>query len=175
MPLISSSIFARVGSNLPVSAPGDMTSLLMTNQHRKTVRRNLVLLVVAGFIGIYLCEAALLLFGFDTERRIRPTHPPNFRQTRRHLEYQYDFITNSFGLRSPEISRDKPKGVHRLLLAGDSFVEGIGVNGDSTISAFLERQFADGRLQVINGGLAGTGAFEQGRLVRQVGYGLDLD
>lgn len=150
--------------------------MIETHGLRRRLLLNASLLVVSVLVSVSLVELALSVGGFPTERGLRITHPPDFHETRRHLEYEYDFITNSLGLRNVEISEDKPSGVYRILLAGDSFVEGIGVNGDSTISSFLERELNDGHLvQTINGGLQATGAFEQGRLVRHVGYKLDLD
>jgi hypothetical protein len=149
--------------------------LEMSDKRRKRVLLGAVLLVLSSLLGVSLVELALKLSGFDTEERTRVSHPPNFHQIRRHLEFEYDFHTNRLGLRSGEVSKVKPKGASRLLLVGDSFVEGIGVNEDSTISSFLERDLSGSAVQVINGGLSHTGAFEQGRLIRHVGYGLDLD
>ncbi len=143
---------------------------------RQRVLINACLLVVSGLVAVALVELALKLAGFPTERGIQTTHPPNFRETRRHLEYEYEFVTNSLGLRNAEISRDKPEGTTRILLAGDSFVEGIGVNEDSTISSLIQEELSgSAHLEVINGGLQGTGVLEHGRLVQQVGYELGLD
>jgi hypothetical protein len=148
---------------------------IMTSWSRKPALFNSFLMIGSGLATLFVVEVILTIAGLDTERRIQTAHPPNYHETRKHLEYEYVFSTNSLGLRSPEIRKDKPRGMFRILLAGDSFVEGVGVNADSTIAASLGRALCDSRLQVINGGLSGTGVFEHGRLVRHVGYDLALD
>lgn len=50
------------------------------------------------------------------------------------------FTTNSFGLRSPEIEKEKPDGIFRILILGDSFTEGWGVAREETFSKVAERE-----------------------------------
>jgi hypothetical protein len=71
-----------------------------------------------------------------------------------------DFIqsypsTNSHGQRDVERSLEKPPGVRRILLLGDSVVEGIGIRDlDDTISRQLEGLYPDGRTEVLNFGVS---------------------
>ena len=64
--------------------------------------------------------------------------------------------TNSLGLRGPDVSVRKPEGVRRVLLVGDSYVFGHGVDDEHTLSVRLsERLNARGaaRYEVINLGV----------------------
>jgi len=63
--------------------------------------------------------------------------------------------TNSHGLRDIERSIDKPPGVKRVILLGDSIVEGYGIRESDTISRQLERLYADGMTEVLNFGVSG--------------------
>jgi len=63
---------------------------------------------------------------------------------------------NSLGLRGEEITLEKPSGVKRILVLGDSYTYGVYVGNDETYPAVLEELFErDGRnIQVINAGYA---------------------
>jgi hypothetical protein len=65
---------------------------------------------------------------------------------------------NSIGFRSPEVSEDKPAGVRRVALVGDSLIAGLQVDADVHYRALIEGALAgDGAVQVMNFGLPGTG------------------
>lgn len=65
---------------------------------------------------------------------------------------------NSLGFRSPEVSEDKPAGVRRVALVGDSLIAGLQVDADVHYRALIEGALAhDGAVQVMNFGLPGTG------------------
>jgi hypothetical protein len=76
-------------------------------------------------------------------------------------DYEYTTRTNSKGLRGEEIGPKKP-GVYRILVIGDSYVFGWGVDLDQTWVKRLEDLFrAAGRpVEVINGGMFGNGPIE---------------
>jgi hypothetical protein len=73
------------------------------------------------------------------------------------LEFDAAYAINSLGLRNDEIPRDKPAGVRRLLMLGDSFTEGNGVQASETFSsrlqAKLDQSEAGRKWQVINAGV----------------------
>ncbi len=65
---------------------------------------------------------------------------------------------NSFGLRGPEISMDKPDGITRIAVLGDSWAFGWGVNQDEVVTAVLEKRLnesSDRKFEVINFSLYG--------------------
>ena len=70
-----------------------------------------------------------------------------------------DFIqnyerTNSHGQRDKERTLQKPEGVRRILLLGDSVVEGYGLRESETISQQLEAFYPDGSTEVLNFGVS---------------------
>ncbi len=71
-------------------------------------------------------------------------------------EYQTVEHINSRGLRGREYAYEKPKGVRRILLLGDSFVEGYSVDEQAVISEQLHKLLAgSGQYEIINGGTGG--------------------
>jgi hypothetical protein len=72
---------------------------------------------------------------------------------------------NSHGLRDREIEPAKPPGTYRVLMLGDSFVEGAQVPLEHTVAKRLEetlRSRAEGRgLDVVNAGNAGFGTGQE--------------
>lgn len=74
-------------------------------------------------------------------------------------QYKGRFVTvrtNSKGLRSPEITYEKPKGIKRVLVLGDSYTFGVFVDNWETYPAQLEEKFRkEGKeIEVINAGYA---------------------
>lgn len=72
-------------------------------------------------------------------------------------EFKVYYKINKFGLRDKEIEPKKP-GVFRILVLGDSVVEGWGVElKDSWVKQLeknLNENFGEGKFEVINGGVA---------------------
>lgn len=67
---------------------------------------------------------------------------------------------NSFGFRGKEFSREKEKGVYRIIAIGDSCTFGVGVSSDEyTYPVLLEkklnRRLKDKKIEVINAGVPG--------------------
>lgn len=85
-------------------------------------------------------------------------HVPNSVGWKRTSEYTSRVAINSLGLREREIGYDKPANVHRIVVLGDSLVEGSEVMAEKTVTRQLE-DLLDGRLdkpvQVINAGVRG--------------------
>lgn len=84
-----------------------------------------------------------------------------------HHEYDVQVTINSQGLRDVERpGYDKPAGVRRILLLGDSYVEGLRVPLEQTFGKVLEARLnADAgsglRYEVINAGVSGWGTDQQ--------------
>lgn len=66
-------------------------------------------------------------------------------------EFTMTYFINSAGLRNPEIPKNKTK--IRILMLGDSFTEGRGVNYSDTVSKKLNDYLGD-RYEVINAGVS---------------------
>jgi lysophospholipase L1-like esterase len=136
------------------------------------------LLVVGSLlITSLLLDRALGWLGYASELRPHVAHNPGVSETRRNLEFEYIFETNAWGLRYRELPAQKPAGSRRIFVAGDSYTEGFGVAADRTFAALLEQRYRTGDTPVafVNGGLAGAGPDDYGRLLLEVGLTLDPD
>jgi tetratricopeptide (TPR) repeat protein len=85
------------------------------------------------------------ILGFELKANCR-SDDPDFIQT-----YER---TNSHGQRDRERTLQKPDGVRRILLLGDSVVEGYGLRESETISRQLEDLYPDGSTEVLNFGVS---------------------
>ena len=88
-----------------------------------------------------------------------------------------EFVTkvshDSHGFRGAEVSPTPAPGRTRILVLGDSFAYGVGVEDDETFSAVLARR--DPTLDVINAGVNGYGTNQQLLLLRDQGRQLQPD
>ncbi len=99
-------------------------------------------------LGSYDCiykRSTNPILGFELKANCRSDNP-DFIQT-----YER---TNSHGQRDRERTVRKPDGVRRILLLGDSVVEGYGLRESETISSRLEELFTDGATEVLNFGVS---------------------
>ncbi|HHY55234.1 MAG TPA: hypothetical protein GYA08_07335 [Chloroflexi bacterium] len=95
-------------------------------------------------------------------------------------EYDQEITINSRGLRSPEaIGYDKPAGVFRILVLGDSYVEALQVALEESfpqqLAAALNAAGAGHngqpvRVEAINAGVSGWGTDQQLLWLREEGY-----
>ncbi len=88
-----------------------------------------------------------------------------------------EFVTtmthNSAGYRNREVAVDPTPGRDRILVLGDSFAYGVGVENNETFSAQLE--LLDPKLEVINTGVNGYGTNQELLLLRDEGLTLRPD
>lgn len=80
---------------------------------------------------------------------------------------------NSRGFRDRERPREKPAGVRRLVLLGDSFAWGYGLSAAERLSELLEASLPG--TEVINLGLAGTSTDQQCLVLEREGLGYSPD
>lgn len=135
-------------------------------------RHTLGSLLLAGVVGavcIFAAEAAL--------RRLNPIDvPPSLSRGHAERGYQlragFDGTTrtgvrlqiNALGLRGPETTRDKPDGVRRVLILGDSVAFGWGIPETETFGRRLEAQLRASLacpIEVLNAGVSGYGSVEE--------------
>lgn len=149
----------------------------MRNVLSKRILSNATLMLLSSVLSVSAIEIFLTFMAYPPEELLRNAHPPFRSEHMKHAEYQYDFRTNSIGLRNQEIPPRTGRDVTRIFLAGDSIVEGIGVQEHETISAYLQEALTkQGQLiDCINGGLSGTSIYQRGRLIFHVTYQLDID
>lgn len=72
--------------------------------------------------------------------------------------FNYKYVTNELGLRGKLPNKEKRKDEYRIIILGDSFVEGYGVPTDSTFPYLLEKKLkeSNSNISVINGGICGS-------------------
>ena len=94
-------------------------------------------------------------------------------------EYEITETTNSLGLRGREVDRQKADGITRILLLGDSFVEGLAVEEDEVVSQVLERRIREtgkrGGVEVLNAGTAGYSTDQELLYFTREGVALEPD
>lgn len=137
-----------------------------------------VLAVLIPLALLLLLEAVLGIVGVPKDELIRYAHPANFNQHREYVEFEYEFETNSQGLRYKDIPLKRRGEEARVLMLGDSFTEGYGVEADETFGAVMERYLErrNGRpVAFINGGLSGAGPLQYWRMFSVVGHRYDVD
>ena len=95
---------------------------------------------------------------FESSDIIPWTLKPNASERFVALDFDTTVSINSFGLRDKERQINKDKNVHRILIVGDSFTYGFGVNNDESYPAVIERELNekiyDKRFEVWNAGFA---------------------
>ncbi len=86
-------------------------------------------------------------------------------------EYNAYAKVNSAGLIDQEYALEKPEGVYRILVLGDSFTEGLRVPMDAAFHSILEQSLntAGKRVEVINAGVAGWGADQELLFYQEIG------
>lgn len=98
---------------------------------------------------------------------------PHTRVAYGEAEFNTVVAHNSFGHRSREIPLERTPGRVRILVLGDSFTYGVGVENHETFSARLEQ--LDPRLEVINTGVNGYGTAQELLLLRDEGLAFQPD
>jgi len=94
----------------------------------------LLLDVVAGALLIRPLSPPLVPDEYRHHRLV-----PNSYSEFRRRDFSYIQRVNSLGLRGREIPAAKPTNSYRLVMLGDSFTMGMGVEDDQTFSVLLER------------------------------------
>ena len=86
-------------------------------------------------------------------------HEPNSTDLFVKLDFAQEIHINSHGLREREIPYEKPAGVLRILMVGDSYTAGFEVAEEERFSRVVEDLLArrGDRVQVINAGVRGWG------------------
>jgi lysophospholipase L1-like esterase len=90
-----------------------------------------------------------------------------------------DYQINEDGWRDRRYSRDKPPGVFRIVVLGDSVAFGYGVAAESTFPFQLEELAAkrtpEARIEVLNLGVGGYNPYNEAALFTDVGVGFQPD
>ena len=98
---------------------------------------------------------------------------PNQRTRWVNEDVDVSIFTNSAGFHDVEHALKKPNNVYRIVVLGDSFVEGLQVPIEDCFTQVLEQYLVDGigskRVEVINMGISGTGPAQYYHLLKMKG------
>lgn len=137
-------------------------------------------------LGLFVAEIALRLFGLDYrspyvfDEQIGAGLLPGFRYTQIQ-EGRAAIRINSAGFRDREHTRQKPSGVFRIAVLGDSFAEALQVDESRTFWSVLERElqrcpaFTGQTVEVLNFGVSGLGTAQELELLRSRVWDYDPD
>jgi lysophospholipase L1-like esterase len=131
----------------------------------------LLVLVVAGEVAVRIAVLYVSPMTRNVAQAFQTDPVTGFRLTSnmRHridvdpLEFHFTFDTNSRGLRGPELVPKAP-GEFRVLVLGDSFAFGLGVESNETFSAVLEKDLraaAQRPVSVVNAGTVSFGTVQE--------------
>jgi hypothetical protein len=148
----------------------------------KKLAINLGLVGLAVVITMGALEAALAITKFNTPSTIRiipgkgTTYLPNayYRHTKEGFSEGY---FNSHGFRDYERTFEKPPGVFRILVLGDSYIEALQVQLEDSFPAQLERllnaRTSSARFEVLALGQSGFGTAQE--YLRYLNFGIAYD
>lgn len=106
-------------------------------------------------------------------------HRPNWETVHETDEFRVTVHTNDLGLRGAPAAAAKPPGTCRILVLGDSFAFGFGVEDDEAFPAVLARALPPppgfDRLEVLNAGVAGWSADQYLLYLETQGFALAPD
>jgi hypothetical protein len=148
----------------------------------KTFATNVALLVSAVVFILCSLEAALAITKFNVPDYLRfipgkgTTFIPHahYRHTKEGFSEGY---FNSHGFRDYERTYEKPPGVFRILVLGDSYIEALQVQLEDAFTAQLEKMLnahaSSKRFEVLALGQMGFGTADE--YVRYLNFGVDYD
>ena len=88
-------------------------------------------------------------------------------------KFESRFTTNAFGLRDTDHTLEKPEGIDRIVVLGDSFAWGFGVDDGEIFTDYLEA--ALDKTEVINLGVTAYGITQEIAYLRRLGLKFDPD
>ena len=137
-------------------------------------------------VAVGLALTIACLFGFDwllgvsgfPGRYIPPlAHPADQIVVVNNLEFAYTVQTNRKGIRNRDLPDFKRPGTQRVVVVGDSYVEGVGVELDETFVSRLEQRLStyETPVEFINCGLAATWPIHYARILFHLCLDYDPD
>jgi GDSL-like Lipase/Acylhydrolase family len=118
----------------------------------------------------------------QSETRHRLRLAPNSELRHKSKEFDYLFHTNRLGFRGPDVPFAKPERVKRIVVLGDSFVAGYGVDDGYLMTHFMQQKFSRGvrneeypldlpqyPVEVVNVGRVGTSTIRELDIYESIG------
>ncbi len=151
---------------------------------------NLTLIAIGLFLGLLAVEQAIpyywhgqVDYGWDGSFEHDPIlgwrNRPNFSMVGKSPDSvagRVEYTHNSRGLRDEEYPYQKPEGTYRILVLGDSFTYGDGVQRSEAFPEILESLLKEhGSFEVINTGVTGYGLTQETLYYETEGYKYEPD
>jgi len=146
---------------------------------------NLALLIISTFFALLLCEIVLLLMGWrplyvsperDRFWKYDPllgwAHQPGQEGIFETPQFRTSVHINQKGLRDREYSYERENNTGRILVIGDSFAWGYGVEESERFSELLEASLG---VEVINAGVSGYSTDQEMLWFKEEGVKYDAD
>ena len=150
--------------------------------------KNIALLVFSVIISFIMAELLLAAFDIsvlkqDSDYRtsddvFHHSFVPNSSAEFKSSEWDVKYNINSFGFRDREFSIKKPDNVFRVLMLGDSFTEGYGMEVENSFPKQFEsilNQRSDKKYEVINTGVGSYSPIIEYLILKQKGILLQPD
>jgi len=144
---------------------------------------DLLLVALSVALAVMLAEGLARLVGFKSNfastqffryDSLLGWHlQPDFKGPFQRPQFSTFVTINSHGLRGAEHSYEKPSGKKRILVLGDSFVWGFGVNDDEIFTALMEKDISD--VDVVNGGVTAYGTTQELLWLEREGFSYHPD
>jgi hypothetical protein len=155
---------------------------------RPATLKNLALLIGSLFFVFIVFEVLVRLFSpqvfeihprgmYSVDEDVGYALTPDFEGMLQRHEFSTRVSVNDLGLRGSPVGPRKD-GVSRILVLGDSFAFGYGVEEDETFAAYLEaclNRTGQGVFEVLNAGVPGYGTVDQLNFLRSRGEVLAPD
>src|SRR3989338_4149797 len=111
---------------------------------------SIIVMVLSTAVVLAIADRAILgyFLKYPTELPLKISHPSNYPERRKNIEFAYDFNTNSQGVRYRELPLEKKENEFRFLVLGDSYAEGVGVDAEDRFTEILERKLTNGKKEV---------------------------
>jgi lysophospholipase L1-like esterase len=155
--------------NVSLSFTSVFVSLILLEVGLRIYDRQIIRLFPESQLGTGLFETDPLL-GWRNKASFATFYSMPQDRFRNHVK------TNSHHFRDDEYSYDKPSGTKRILLLGDSVVEGLEVERHEVMDVQLEMRLAHhGHYEVINAGVQGYGTDQQYLFLKDKGFRYEPD
>lgn len=153
----------------------------------RSVVKKLLLAGCSTLVALLLAEAIYRLFSgekvelhgmYSEEEAAGVGLTPGFEGSMRTSEFEYKVSINELGMRDYSVGTKDPV-TRRVLVIGDSFVFGVGVELENSLPKALERQLnalpGYPQVQVFNAGVPGYSPFQELHTLRRIAPVLEPD
>lgn len=160
--------------------------------HRESVQkinfRKIVLLIFGSLMGLIVVELILRVSAKKTydlsncvslDKYLHHVMIPNSDCRFKTNEWDVYYKINNFGLRDREFGQRKPVGTYRILMLGDSFVQGHGVSLENSLPKILEQKLNNNgkgqKIELINAGVFGYSPLVEYFYLKEKGLNFEPD